>query len=362
MIQTPDDAELDALCAEIAGGDDDRDSSDDRVWPQRKLAACARAGVYRWFVPPSAGGFGWSESDIARGYLRLSAADLTTTFILTQQVSALRRVASTANDWLRENVLPKLVSGDALSTVGISHLTTSRRHFNKPALQATAKGDGFIIDGYSPWVTGGCGADYLVMGAETDDQKQVLFAVPSRSDGIQIEPGFELMALTGSQTGVVRCNSVHLDEKYVIDGPVENVLSRGTGGGTGSLQTSTLAIGLAGAAVRFIGTEAERRDDLADTFVALSSQLKILEMNLLNLADGQQNCSGPAINAQDLRKEANTFVLRATQAALLAAKGAGYVKGHPVERWCREAMFFLVWSCPQPVLQSNLCQFAGIGS
>ena len=29
-------------------------------------------------------------------------------------------------------------------------------------------------------------------------------------------------------------------------------------------------------------------------------------------------------------------------------------------RWCREALFFLVWSCPQSVLSANLCELAGI--
>jgi hypothetical protein len=53
-------------------------------------------------------------------------------------------------------------------------------------------------------------------------------------------------------------------------------------------------------------------------------------------------------------------VLRSTQSALAAAKGAGYVAGHPAGRWCREALFFLVWSCPQPVLSAHLCELAGI--
>jgi hypothetical protein len=26
----------------------------------------------------------------------------------------------------------------------------------------------------------------------------------------------------------------------------------------------------------------------------------------------------------------------------------------------REALFFLVWSCPQPVMQANLCELAGL--
>ena len=60
-----------------------------------------------------------------------------------------------------------------------------------------------------------------------------------------------------------------------------------------------------------------------------------------------------------LRARANSLVLRATQAALAATKGAGYVVGHPAGRWCREALFFLVWSCPQPVVQVGLCELAG---
>ena len=28
--------------------------------------------------------------------------------------------------------------------------------------------------------------------------------------------------------------------------------------------------------------------------------------------------------------------------------------------WCREALFFLVWSCPQSVLTATLCEFAGL--
>ena len=62
----------------------------------------------------------------------------------------------------------------------------------------------------------------------------------------------------------------------------------------------------------------------------------------------------------ELRTRANSLALRSTQAALAAAKGAGFVAGHPAGRWCREALFFLVWSCPQSVVAANLCELAGL--
>jgi len=360
MIETPNSPELTKLCDQLRLMTPSANSeSISSRWPEDKLRLCADAGVYRWFVSAEAGGLGWSESEIAQAYLQLSAACLTTTFILTQQVSALRRVAGTQNDYLRQHVLPQLVSGQSTSTVAISHLTTSRRHLKKPVLHAKPVDGGFEIDGYSPWCTGGCGADWLVMGAEQDDGAQVLFAADKNLGGISVEPGNQLMALTASQTGAIKCDKIFIEDKFVIDGPKPAVLSGGKKGGTGGLQTSTLAIGLAAAAVEFLGNESKRREDLLVTHEAFEEQLSSLRETLLGLASGAEpetlGCS-----AQDLRASANSFVLRATQAALVAAKGGGYVQGHPVERWCREAMFFLVWSCPQPVLNSNLCEFAGI--
>ena len=61
-----------------------------------------------------------------------------------------------------------------------------------------------------------------------------------------------------------------------------------------------------------------------------------------------------------LRGAANGLVMRAAQAAVTAAKGAGFVAGHPAERLARESFFFLVWSCPQAVAAATLCELAGL--
>jgi hypothetical protein len=39
---------------------------------------------------------------------------------------------------------------------------------------------------------------------------------------------------------------------------------------------------------------------------------------------------------------------------LLVAKGAGFVATHPAQRWARQALFFLVWSCPPQVAEELL--------
>lgn len=353
-IMHVDDPALSELCALLRSQADEVDVLG--AWPARQLSLCGEFGVYEWFLPADSGGQDWPEAEIIRGYLRLSAACLTTTFIITQRTGACLRIAASDNQQIKDQLIPDLISGKSFATVGISHLTTSRRHIAKPVLQARETDDGFVLDGFSPWVTGGAHASTVVIGATLDDGREILVALPMNLSGVSTPAPAKLVALSASHTGAVRCDGVRVDRKYLLAGPIENVMTTGQGGSTGGLQTSTLAIGLAGAAIEFLEREAEKRSGLLDPARSLRETLVAVEHDLRALAAGNETCT-----RESLRARANSLVLRATQAALSAAKGTGFVQGHPAGRWCREALFFLVWSCPQPVMAANLCEFAGLG-
>ena len=350
LIETSDSPNLKQLSDRLA--EQSREQS--TGWPEKQLELLSRAGVDRWFIPTKLCGMGWNNSDLIAGYIELASACLTTTFILTQRVAAIRRICATENESLRERLLAGLLDGSGPATVGISHLTTSNRHQGKPALNASPVDGGFQIDGFSPWVTGASGAEFLVMGAEQADGAQVLFAIPTESHGITIAPSFKLVALSDSQTGLVKCDKLMVGADWILAGPTENVLV-GPSASTGSFQTSALAIGLSQAAIRFVQNEARNRAELSGSFAALEEQLDDIKNYLFSVAAGEPGCT-----KEFLRTDANSLVLRSTQAALVAAKGTGFVQGHPVGRWCQEALFFLVWSCPQSVLNANLCELAGI--
>jgi alkylation response protein AidB-like acyl-CoA dehydrogenase len=323
-------------------------------WPEKSLAICADAGVFRWFLPKSCGGFGWDEADQVRGYLRLAAADLTTTFVITQFIGACKRLASSQNQLPAQRFLLDLLNGKQFATVGISHLTTSSQHFAKPALSAKQSDSGFVLEGMSPWVTGASAADVIVLAATLDDGRELLAAVPTSSEGVTCGPGTELVALSASRTDRVTLHHTNVPFDMVLAGPIHGVMKSGTGAGTGGLQTSTLAAGLATAAVKYLIDESKKRPDLIVVAEQLHEQTAALCQDLIEAA------SGASCDAGELRGRANRLVMRTTQAAMSAAKGAGYVATHPVGRWCREALFFLVWSCPQPVTQEHLCELAGI--
>ena len=354
-ITDPQARELTELCEQIAQVHLDP-AHDANRWPREQLRACVEAGVFTWFVPTEHGGQGWSARQIAQGYLRLSQACLTTTFIITQLTGACRRLAGAAEKELSQELMPKLLSGACYATLGISHLTTSRRHLKRPVLRADESENGFALNGFSPWVTGGCEADYLVTGATLSDGRQLLAMVPTEQAGVSADEPALLLALNGSRTGAVHFDDVRIKPEWLLCGPVEDVMQLGIGGRTGGLQTSTLALGLASSAVEYIREQGEKRPDLIHPAEQLDAELQSAVARLLALCDDPVDATA----SSELRADANSLVLRATQAALVAAKGAGFVAGHPAGRWCQEALFFLVWSCPQSVLDANLCELAGL--
>ena len=354
-ITSPSDRALDRLCHELSEQASALDAEGEENWPKAQLALCAEYGVFGWFLPREWGGQDWSEPDTLRAYLRLSAACLTTTFVLTQLTGAARRIAASVGHPLKARLLPDLASGARSATLGISHLTTSRRHLSQPAVRARRIDGGFELEGCIPWVTGACCADYVVTGAQLDDGQQVVVTLPLDDAGVSVSESVRLLGLSAAQTGQVHLKQVNVSNDGLIDGPAKSVLREGLAARTGGLQTSALALGVAIAAVDYLRFQGEARPNLSEPAVMLRKELDVAQSDLLETAAGTKACS-----REQLRVRANDLVLRSSQAALAAAKGTGYVRGHRAERWCREALFFLVWSCPQAVVDTHVCSLAGI--
>ena len=344
MNQTQLHEQLSAKTAELEADD---------AWPGEQFQLLAEAGVLGWVIPEEFGGTEISGDELIDGYLDLAKSCLITAFVLTQRNGACQRIANSENSVAKASLLPELCRGEKFATVGISHLTTSRQHLVKPAVQVRETDSGLVFNGLVPWVTGAKFADLIVTGGTLDDGRQVLAAIDTKLPGIEIADAAKLMALNASQTGFVQLNDVEIDRDALLFGPVEQVMKQGPAGGTGSLTTSALALGSAAASLDAIAHEAENRPDLIVIHESLANEHNSI------LAD-MRSASEPDSphNAESIRQRSNSHVLRASQAYLAASKGAGFVQGHAAGRAVRESMFFLVWSCPQPVLHAALREFA----
>jgi alkylation response protein AidB-like acyl-CoA dehydrogenase len=324
------------------------DADGTTAWPEASWDALRCAGVAGWTVPKAYGGMELGPLELLEGYLRLAGACLTTCFLLSQRDAAVRRIRDSGNEELRRQLLPPLARGERFATVGLSQLTTSRQH-TRPALVARLEGGQLVLDGVMPWVTGAARADHFVTGASLDDGRQVLLAVPRDVRGLTVAEPMQLAALDGSLTTEVRCARAAVDRSWLLAEPAEQVMGSGRGG-TGGLETSALALGLAAAAAAYLRRESEKRTEWRASAQACTESGTTLWDRLLQLARG----GGSPAETADLRAQANALVLRASQLALAAAKGAGFLRGHPAQLWARQALFFLVWSCPRPALEGTL--------
>jgi alkylation response protein AidB-like acyl-CoA dehydrogenase len=310
------------------------------------MRTLARGGILARFVPADCGGTAADEATLVETLAATATACLTTALALSQWAAAVR-IITAGPPQVRVALLPALARGDTFTTVGISQLTTSRRHLGRPALAAGRDDDGWRLDGICPWVTGADACETIVTGAQATEGGQIFFVVPTTAAGVEIEPPLDMLALSGSRTAVVRLTSVR--PAHVIEPPEQNAPR------TGGLATTALALGAARASIALVAAEATRREPLAPVAARLSTELGGLFERLTRAAR-----EGLAADDRDrLRAAATDLVLRAGQAALTASKGAGFVAGHPVERLVRESLFFLVWSCPPAVADALLCEFSG---
>ena len=321
------------------------------VWPSASWDALRRGGVLGWIIPREYGGAGLDPQELLEGYQRLAGACLTTCFLLSQRDSACRRLRDSGHEALCRELLPALASGERFATVGLAQLTTSRQHV-KPVLVARLEDGGVRLDGVMPWVTGAPHADHFITGVVLEDGRQMLLVVPRRTPGLSVGPPMDLMALQGSLTAEVRCEHVRLERKWILAGPAERVLAGGRG--AGGLETSGLALGLAKSAITYLENEANKRPEWRARTTASAESWNALQGQLRHLA--REGADAQA--ASNLRAKVNALVLRVTQFALAAGKGSAFVRSHPAQRWARQAMFFLVWSCPAPALDATLACMA----
>ena len=118
-----------------------------------------------------------------------------------------------------------------------------------------------------------------------------------------------------------------------------------------TLAQTFVATGLCRAALDLIA--AHDSDRARALHAKLSDQLEAVRGEVHAFCQPGQEVVAVAANAR-LRGTCNDLAVRATHAAVALYKGTALLLDHPAQRLAREAMFLLVWSCPNPVIDCTL--------
>jgi butyryl-CoA dehydrogenase len=331
----------------------DRDMSGD--WPDEELRDLWMNGAARWAVPTDCGGLGLSPIELHLLYERLTVASLAVALVVTQRDSAVGFL-----DGLdpahprRTELLTKLARHETFATIGIAQLTTSRQA-GAPALRARRVIGGYALDGLIPWSTGAGKADFVIAGATLDDGQQILFALPRGTPGVEIAPPMPLVALGASWTTSITCRDAIVADTDILRGPAERALA----GRAKSLPIGPafLATGLCRAALDLIA--GHDSDAGRSAHARFSAELERVRNDVLTICDPNSTRPDVTSDVTRVRSEVNELALRVTHAAVTLYKGTALLTGHPAQRLAREAMFLLVWSCPNPVIECTVDRLAG---
>jgi alkylation response protein AidB-like acyl-CoA dehydrogenase len=317
-------------------------------WPTTDIQALDACGAMRWSVPKQFGGDELPPLELHLRYEELATASVATALILTQRDSAVGLVAASEGAPKRSTMLGRFAENKHFTTVGIAQLTTSHQR-GAPALRAKRSGNGYQLDGVIPWCTGAAMAHFIVAGAVLDDGQQILFLMEPHLSGVTIEPVMQLVALRSTFTTSLRLKNVMLDDRWLLRGPSPSgVLGRRN---SLTLGQTFLAMGLTRAAMDLIA--AHDSDRARAALSRFDEQLRETRDEVLELSQPGREDAAAAANAR-VRGACNDLALRAAHTAVTLYKGTALLADHPAQRLAREALFLLVWSCPNPVIDCTV--------
>lgn len=290
--------------------------------PADHLEALARSGLY---------GIEAAEglSDQERWLITemLASGCMSTAFVWIQHHSAVRALLETENGRLRAAWLDDLLAGTRRAGIAIGGLRPP-----EPSLHATAEGSAWRLDGEVPWVTGWGLVDAMLVGAATDDGRE-LWALTdlSRVEGLEASP-YRLVAANASATVRLRIRGRISPQTEIIGLSPRRPPDPLDGGGRSN---GSLALGVARRAIDYMESS------------HLAAELDRVRSRL--------DSAGPAELA-GARAAGSELALRAA-ASLTVDMGSRAIAGRtPAERLMREAQFTAVFGTRPAIKRALLDQ------
>jgi alkylation response protein AidB-like acyl-CoA dehydrogenase len=322
-------------------------------WPAEDLADLAAVGAMRWSVPKEFGGEEIPPLELHLNYEQIATASVATALIFTQRDAAVGLIDGAAGSPRRAELLNQLVENQIWSTVGFAQLTTSRQR-GAPAVAALRVEGGYLVNGFVPWCTGASESQFIVAGAVLEDGQQILFLIQPDWPGVELGEPMRMVALSNTMTAAIHLKQVMIEDSWVLRGPAAAVL----GGRRNSLTLGQtfVATGLTRAALNLI--KAHDSDRARSAYDRFAQQLAEVRQEVQALSQPGREAEAGQANAR-LRGACNELALRVTHAAIAMYKGTALLLDHPAQRLAREAMFLLVWSCPNPVIDCTVDLLSG---
>ncbi|WP_435361889.1 acyl-CoA dehydrogenase family protein [Haloarchaeobius sp. DFWS5] len=256
------------------------------------------------------------------------------------------------DDWMKEEWLPKIAAGDAVSYSAISEPAHGS---NVAGIETRAEkdADGYVLNGNKMWITNGTKADVgLVMAKTSPDEGHrgiTAFLVPTDLDGFSTEKIDNKLGIRASDLAEVLLDDVRVSEENVIGEVDKGFYQLMDFFAHGRTRVASQAVGAAqaalDAALDYAG-EREQFDQPIGEFQAIQHKLAEMATNVeaarsltyraaSQVEDGDDDLA--ARFASMAKLFASEHAVDVADEAIQVHGGAGFVSDHPVERYYRDA-------------------------
>jgi alkylation response protein AidB-like acyl-CoA dehydrogenase len=274
-------------------------------------------------------------------------------FLQTQHQGVVGMIASSGNQAMKDEYLPRMGDGRRLVGVGFSQL----RRPGPPIMRAEPTPGGYLLDGHVPWVTGWSMYPEFMIGAALPDGRSVFGLVPlTPVQGVKISSPMELAAMGAAMTVSVDFEKFHLPEERVA-------LIREPGWIRNSdqiniAQQGSFAIGCSLAGLDILQRNAQRRNLCVaqEVYDQLSAELENLRAE--QEAFRTQISDETTDDRLKLRARLIEMAVRCAHAAITSSSGAANSMSHPAQRVYREALVYTVSAQTGPVMDATLREIA----
>jgi alkylation response protein AidB-like acyl-CoA dehydrogenase len=295
------------------------------VVPARYLDAFAAAGLYGLLGPASAGGLEADGLTAARVIEAIGGASLAAAFIWIQHHGVVRAIAAARKE-LRDLWLEPLCQGRIRGGVAIGGL----RRTGPPVITAEPAGNGWILDGRAPWVSGWERVDVVLVGARSGDQIVWVLIDSVAGSSLRVQP-LELAACNSTSTVELELRRHPVSDGRVVD--VEPFADWQQRDSLGLRTNGYLSIGVAARCASLL--------ESASFAHAVDAARRALD-----------DVDGADVIAA--RAEASLLAVRLATAQVVAGRGHAVDLRSHAQRLAREAMFLLVFGQTGPIRAAQL--------
>lgn len=324
-------------------------------YPEELLREIGRAGGYRGAATPEYGGNGLGLRHVTQVMEEVSKECLSTGFLIWCQTACARYVQLSDNAWVKENYLPRIVSGELLAGTGLSNTMKSADTIEEYRLSARRVDGGYMINGVLPWVSN-LGPDHVfttgcpVRGADGEDEGLAFVLVECAQPGFKLVDCAHFIGLDGTRTLACQFKECFIPDVMVLAQPSESAdyLARIKPGMI--LAQMGMGLGLIEACAKLMEQSNRTHahvnqylDDQVGDIVAGLDGARTATYELCE--DVEADSDGGARHGLDilkLRLAGGELSVRAAHAAMLHQGAKGYLVRNAAQRRLREAYFVAI--------------------